>query len=63
MEKVLADIESVEASIKQVEGELVATTDDANIAYWRQEKLALRQKEHVLRQKELALLTASGTYV
>jgi hypothetical protein len=60
MEKLLADIEAVEASIKQVEGYLVAATTDAGKAYLRQKELALRQEKHDLRQKELALLNATS---
>ena len=64
MEKVLADIQAVEASIKQVEDDSVAATNDADKAYLRQKELALRQEKHDLRQKELALLNgASGECV
>ena len=62
----MADIQAVEASIKQVEDALVAATNDTDKAYLRQEKHDLRQKEHDLRQKEhdlrqkeLALLNAT----
>ena len=38
MEKVLADIQAVEASIEQAEREIVAATNDEDKVYWRQEK-------------------------
>ena len=60
MEKVESDIAAVEAAISQAEEKLTGLLSENDEAYWRQEKLALRQEKHDLRQKELALINSQA---
>ena len=61
MQKIEADIAKVEKEIQDAAAKAEAGKNKEDVCCWRQKELALRQKEHDLRQEKFALLTSSSS--